>query len=155
MATTTTTTINRHDSTFPEPDLANAIPLHALESQDASAQNESPLGSNEQTESAAEVPLSAGTKLKLLSAAFAFFVAGVNDGSLGALIPYILRAYNIETSFMAIPYGCAFTGWVLAALIGGYARTLLGSGGAMIVGAGVQLLAQTLRPWVWPPWPPK
>ena len=39
---------------------------------------------------------------KLLSAAFSFFVAGVNDGSMGALLPYMLREYDIGTSFIAI-----------------------------------------------------
>jgi hypothetical protein len=42
--------------------------------------------------------------LKLLSAGFSFFVAGTNDGSIGALIPYILLSYSIGTSFIAILY---------------------------------------------------
>jgi hypothetical protein len=40
--------------------------------------------------------------LKLLSAGFSFFVAGVNDGSMGPLLPYMLKDYNIGTSFIAI-----------------------------------------------------
>lgn len=40
--------------------------------------------------------------LKLISAGFAFFVAGVNDGSLGSLIPYIREAYHIDTNMVAI-----------------------------------------------------
>lgn len=40
--------------------------------------------------------------LKLLSAGFSFFVAGTNDGSIGALIPYILSSYHIGTSIIAI-----------------------------------------------------
>jgi hypothetical protein len=39
---------------------------------------------------------------KLFSAGFSFFVAGVNDGSMGALLPYILREFHIGTSFVAI-----------------------------------------------------
>lgn len=42
--------------------------------------------------------------LKLFSSAFTFFVAGVNDGSLGALVPYLMRSYHIETSFVSILY---------------------------------------------------
>jgi hypothetical protein len=40
--------------------------------------------------------------LKLLGAGFSFFVAGTNDGSIGALIPYILSSYHIGTSLIAI-----------------------------------------------------
>jgi hypothetical protein len=41
---------------------------------------------------------------KLLSAGFSFFVAGTNDGSIGALIPYMIESYNIETSLIALLY---------------------------------------------------
>jgi hypothetical protein len=40
--------------------------------------------------------------LKLLSSGFSFFVAGTIDGSLGPLIPYMLRSYNVGTSFISI-----------------------------------------------------
>lgn len=45
--------------------------------------------------------LSSKTLLKLLSAGFSFFVAGVNDGSLGALIPYVIRDYGITTAILS------------------------------------------------------
>lgn len=45
--------------------------------------------------------LSKKTLLKLLSAGFSFFVAGVNDGSLGALIPYVIRDYGITTAVLS------------------------------------------------------
>lgn len=48
------------------------------------------------------VRLSPKVVLKLLSAGFSFFVAGVNDGSIGTMIPYVLRGYGINTSFVAI-----------------------------------------------------
>ena len=41
---------------------------------------------------------------KLLSAGFSFFCAGMNDGSLGPLIPYILRTYHMGTTSVAIMY---------------------------------------------------
>ena len=88
--------------------------------------------------------------LKITSAAFCFFNAGVNDGSIGALIPYIIRAYNISTASMAIPYSVAFFGWLLAAIFGGYFRVLFGTGGYIVVGASLQLLAQVFRFWVPP-----
>jgi hypothetical protein len=40
--------------------------------------------------------------LKLVSAGFAFFVAGVNDGSLGALLPYVLSSYHISSTMIAL-----------------------------------------------------
>jgi hypothetical protein len=42
--------------------------------------------------------LDGGTLLKVLSAGFSFFVAGVNDGSIGALLPYVLREYDVSTA---------------------------------------------------------
>ena len=37
-------------------------------------------------------------RLKMISSGFSFFVAGVNDGSLGALIPYFMVSYRINSS---------------------------------------------------------
>jgi hypothetical protein len=45
---------------------------------------------------------------KIVVAGFSFFFAGTNDGSLGALIPYILRTYNVGTQYVALMYGCIF-----------------------------------------------
>lgn len=54
----------------------------------------------------AEQPIQLSRKvvLKLLSCGFSFFVAGTMDGSLGPLIPYMLRSYNVGTSFISIMY---------------------------------------------------
>lgn len=35
--------------------------------------------------------------LRLISAGFSLFVAGINDGSLGILIPWVIRDYGINT----------------------------------------------------------
>lgn len=87
------------------------------------------------------------TALKPVSAILCFLNCGVNDGSLGALIPYILRHYTISTAWMAIPYGVAVVGWLLAAMVGGYIRISIGTGGIIVAGALLQLLAQLLRFW--------
>ncbi|KFY40598.1 hypothetical protein V495_05340 [Pseudogymnoascus sp. VKM F-4514 (FW-929)] len=97
-----------------------------------------------------EPPLTPFLKLKLASAAFAFFTAGVNDGSLGALVPYILRTYSISTGSVAILYACAFAGWFVAAIVGGICRTKLGNGGVLMLGALLQLLTHVLRVWTPP-----
>ena len=102
------------------------------------------------TEAIAPLAVTPPVILKVISAAFCFFNAGVNDGSLGALIPYILRGYKISTAYMAIPYGVGFFGWLLAAIFGGYLRATLGIGGYIILGATLQVLAQILRFWMPP-----
>lgn len=45
--------------------------------------------------------ISKSVYLKLVSAGFSFFVAGVNDGSIGALIPYVIREYNVSTAIVS------------------------------------------------------
>lgn len=39
--------------------------------------------------------------MKLASAGFCFYVAGVNDGSVGALVPYVIREYGINTAIVS------------------------------------------------------
>ncbi|KFY84586.1 hypothetical protein V500_09186 [Pseudogymnoascus sp. VKM F-4518 (FW-2643)] len=98
----------------------------------------------------AKPPLTPFLKVKLASAAFAFFTAGVNDGSLGALVPYILRTYDIATGSIAILFASAFAGWAIAALIAGLTRAKFGSGGVLMLGALMQLLSHVLRVWTPP-----
>ena len=47
-------------------------------------------------------PPSRDTLFKLASAGLSFLCAGLNDGSLGALIPYILRSYHIDTDLVSV-----------------------------------------------------
>ncbi|KAF2491339.1 MFS transporter [Lophium mytilinum] len=92
-------------------------------------------------------PIDRVVAFKLLSATFAFFIAGVNDGSLGTLIPYILCGYKIHTGQIAMLYASGFAGWLLAALLGGYPKLHLGAGGTLVLGATLQVLAYILRFW--------
>ena len=46
--------------------------------------------------------LTRATKMRLICAGYSFFCAGVNDGSLGPIIPYLLSSYNINTNFVSI-----------------------------------------------------
>ena len=98
------------------------------------------------------LPLGRSTLLKLLSAGFSFYFAGCNDGSLGTLIPYLLKAYDINTSFVAIIYGVTFLGWFTAALTNSYLvhALHLSTGTILILGAFLQLLANALRVWAPP-----
>jgi fucose permease len=92
-----------------------------------------------------EEPLNAATITKLISCAFAFFLAGVNDGSVGALIPYMLRSYGISTGSVTLTYAASFPGWIVVAVIGGYVSGRIGLGGTLVLGAASQLLGQVIR----------
>jgi len=91
------------------------------------------------------------TILKLLSAGFSFFVAGVNDGSIGALIPYVIRSYGITTAVVSSLYAASLTGWVFAAATNTHLSERLGLGAMLALGAATQTLAQALRSWPTPP----
>lgn len=41
------------------------------------------------------------TYFKFFSAGFCFFVAGINDGSIGALLPYVIREYNVSKAIVS------------------------------------------------------
>ncbi|KAL3465032.1 major facilitator superfamily domain-containing protein [Aspergillus heterothallicus] len=90
--------------------------------------------------------------LKLISAGFAFFVAGINDGSLGTLIPHIRESYEIKEDKIAIIYAATFCGWFVTALTNSYLAQYLELGIFLALGAAFQVLAQALRAWV-PPLP--
>lgn len=51
-----------------------------------------------------ETPQTKWLYFKVLSAGFSFFVAGVNDGSLGSVIPYVMESYSINTDMVSILY---------------------------------------------------
>lgn len=60
---------------------------------------EGPNNDSSVTEAEAKVPY-----LKLIASGFSFFVAGVNDGSLGSLLPYVLETYHVSTGLVIIVY---------------------------------------------------
>ncbi|KAJ2988064.1 hypothetical protein NUW58_g4173 [Xylaria curta] len=85
--------------------------------------------------------------LKLIVAGYSFFCAGVSDGTLGPLIPYIISSFHIGTGEIAIIYGTTFAGWLLAAITNPVLTAQLTLGQLLFVGAVLQLIAQALRPW--------
>ncbi|KAJ5450039.1 Major facilitator superfamily domaingeneral substrate transporter [Penicillium daleae] len=98
---------------------------------------------------------------KLLSAGVSFFMAGINDGSLGSLVPYIIRSYAIDTNMVAIlntisqiptRYGVTFFGWLFAAISNSFICQRLDLGIILSLGATLQILAHVLRTWL-PPFP--
>ncbi|GME27501.1 mfs drug transporter [Neofusicoccum parvum] len=87
---------------------------------------------------------------KVTSAAFSFFVAGVNDGSLGALVPYLIRAYHINTAMVSVIYAVTFSGWFFAAASNSHLCQCLDLGAMLALGAVLQILAHALRCWMPP-----
>ena len=87
-------------------------------------------------------------KLKLLSCCLCFLVAGLNDGSLGALVPYFLRQYSIGENFVGIVYATSFAGWAVAAVMMPLAKVYIGLRGTLLLGAGLYVFSQVLRIWV-------
>ncbi|VZI06397.1 unnamed protein product [Fusarium fujikuroi] len=90
--------------------------------------------------------------LKILSAGFSFFVAGVNDGSIGALVPHIIRDYNVTTAIVSSVYGANFMGWFFGAFSNTHLCQVLDLGSMLTLGAVLQVIAHALRSWK-PPFP--
>ena len=96
-------------------------------------------------------PTSAPTPhLRLASIILAFFTAGLNDGSLGALLPYILRYYNLPTSATVYLYISSFLGWAIVAVVNNHVVAYLGLPGALFLGSLLQVVAQGMRGWAPP-----
>ncbi|KAJ5094662.1 Major facilitator superfamily domain general substrate transporter [Penicillium angulare] len=89
---------------------------------------------------------------KIFSAGVSFFVAGINDGSLGSLIPYVIRSYDIGTNMVSLLYGVTFFGWLFAAISSSFICQHLDLGAMLSLGALMQILAHVLRVWL-PPFP--
>ncbi|EFY96735.2 Major facilitator superfamily domain, general substrate transporter [Metarhizium robertsii ARSEF 23] len=95
--------------------------------------------------------------LKLISVGFSFFVAGVNDGSTGALLPYVIREYGISTAIvssvatnpvhLSARYGANFAGWFSAAVANAHLCSHLDLGAMLALGAACQVAAHSLRAW--------
>ncbi|KAI5468125.1 major facilitator superfamily domain-containing protein [Mariannaea sp. PMI_226] len=87
------------------------------------------------------------TYLKILSAGFSFFVAGVNDGSLGALVPFVIRDYGINTAIVSSVYGANFMGWLVGALTNTHLSQIFDLGSMLFLGAALQVAGHALRAW--------
>ncbi|PTB62001.1 MFS general substrate transporter [Trichoderma citrinoviride] len=101
-------------------------------------------GSTAETESRS---LDKSVYLKLISASFSFFVAGVNDGAIGALIPYFIREHNVSTAIVSSVYGANFLGWLFAAFANTHLYQYLNLGAMLALGAAFQIAAHALRSW--------
>ncbi|KAJ3521153.1 hypothetical protein NM208_g13423 [Fusarium decemcellulare] len=85
--------------------------------------------------------------LKIMSAGFSFFVAGVNDGSIGALVPHVIRDYGVTTAIVSSVYGANFMGWFVGAFSNTHLCEICDLGSMLALGACLQVLAHALRSW--------
>ncbi|KAF3934558.1 hypothetical protein ABW19_dt0209889 [Dactylella cylindrospora] len=83
---------------------------------------------------------------------FSLWMAGINDGSTGALIPYLKVRYNIGLAFVALVYITTFLGWFTAAMLNVHLTAKLGMGGVLFLGSVLQVLQYALQCWQ-PPYP--
>jgi len=90
MTTTTTTTVTNAFQ-HPSEDI-ELVPT----SRDARSVNN--VEDTSLTREAHDKPRDWKRLFQLISCGVSFFVAGVNDGSLGALLPYIIRSYGLTTA---------------------------------------------------------
>ncbi|KAJ3030053.1 hypothetical protein HDV00_009118 [Rhizophlyctis rosea] len=79
------------------------------------------------------------THLRLISCCLCFATAGVNDSSVGPLIPYIMDSFSVSTALVALQFIPNLVGWLVAAGVNGYLFEWLGQGGVLMVGAGLNL----------------
>jgi hypothetical protein len=86
--------------TFVETTSQHAAPVEELELQPTPQETEATTVSSRIINQ--ETGLTRKNLLKVLAASVSFLFAGNNDGSLGALTPYILRTYNVGTEYVAL-----------------------------------------------------
>ncbi|KAK6498460.1 hypothetical protein TWF481_011051 [Arthrobotrys musiformis] len=89
---------------------------------------------------------------KTASTFFTLWTVGFQDGSTGALIPYLKIRYNIGLSFVALVYIMTFLGWFTAAMLNVHLTARLGMGGVLFVGSVLQVTQYALQCWQ-PPYP--
>ncbi|KAF4985730.1 hypothetical protein FDECE_16370 [Fusarium decemcellulare] len=90
--------------------------------------------------------------VEVVASNYALLLAGMNDAATGALLPHIKSSYDIGLLLVAIVYLVNFCGWLLAAFTNVHVTSHFGRGGALLLGACMQLLGYALNFWK-PPFP--
>ncbi|KAF6838646.1 major facilitator superfamily transporter [Colletotrichum musicola] len=65
---------------------------------------------------------------------YSFIVMGMNDGAIGALLPYIEDHYDITYTVVSLLFLSPFVGYIIAALTNNYIHHQLGQRGIAIIG---------------------
>ncbi|ORY00106.1 MFS general substrate transporter [Basidiobolus meristosporus CBS 931.73] len=77
----------------------------------------------------------------ILASLFISLVAGLNDGSLGAIIPRMKQYYNIPNETISLLFLCSALGFFSSASINGYIVHRLGQLRTLYLGAGMMLFS--------------
>lgn len=86
------------------PSVEHPKALEDLELRPTQQTHERSARESEERASTENTSLTKSNLLRVIAASLSFFFAGNNDGSLGALTPYILRTYNVGTEYVALMY---------------------------------------------------
>ncbi|RSM14125.1 hypothetical protein CDV31_005587 [Fusarium ambrosium] len=70
-----------------------------------------------------------------------FLIMGMNDGCLGALLPYIETYYAIDYTTVSTLFVVPFAGYIVAALVNNWIHYTVGQRGAAFIGPITRLLA--------------
>lgn len=132
------------------PSVEHPKALEDLELRPTQQTHERSARESEERASTENTSLTKSNLLRVIAASLSFFFAGNNDGSLGALTPYILRTYNVGTEYVALIYGATFFGWLFAAATNSHLIRYLGLGAILTLGAVIQIGAHALRCWTPP-----
>lgn len=77
----------------------------------------------------------------LISAFFISIVAGLNDGSLGTIIPRIQKEYDISEGTISLLFLCSAFGFFISAGLNGYIVHKIGQLKTLYLGAGLMLIS--------------
>lgn len=77
----------------------------------------------------------------LLSAFFIAIVAGLNDGSLGTIIPRIQKEYDISEGTVSLLFLCSAIGFFVSAGLNGYIVHKIGQKNTLYLGSTAMLIA--------------
>ncbi|KAI0082345.1 MFS general substrate transporter [Panus rudis PR-1116 ss-1] len=84
-------------------------------------------------------------RIRMLASFIAFFLAGWNGGSTGALVPYIEQSYHISYAQVSLLFVCTFVGYIVAALTAGSLSRKVGFGHALCIAIVVELMGNVIN----------
>ncbi|KAA8645094.1 MFS transporter [Aspergillus tanneri] len=89
---------------------------------------------------------------RVLAAFFSFIVVGANDGTYGALVPYLCDHYEVDYATVSVVFLSPCVGYVAAALVNNWAHARFGQRGVALLGSGAHIIAY-LSSTQHPPYP--
>ncbi|OGM39926.1 MFS transporter [Aspergillus bombycis] len=84
---------------------------------------------------------------KIISTNVALLIAGLNDASLGVLIPYILQTYGVTLFQLSQIYLVNCAGCLTASFSNIHVCSRIGTGGTLVLGAVIQTCGFSLMYW--------